>query len=545
MALSVSYHSIREQMVSLSVELEDRSRICQVLEEKIKSERSKLSRVESVVEGEFMSKIKSLREENRHELSDMKKQTEHVMGQKKSRIEKCRALVEQVKLQDKSAAEARKSIIDRVNAQLADEKNAFRLGQEERRRKMLEERRHQFKESTARAMAPEFKRIEQNSERELMELEKEFFDREKETRSRMQQRLESALADETKSLRDEHHRLARESHRAILKEIDEAEQEHRRFIDALREDMEQELSARRQATREKNNVEMSSAQEQSQQGHEASQKRLRAMQATHDQEMLDLRRDHEEQVRQMRARADADRRSMEDAIRENEGPRTQVHEEEINNAAKQERDEHIQKIIRTLQSDAIRAERAAKAEFDKEMTRMEQGVEDESAGVSARLEVTRRRLRDVIETRNEIEDEVKSYKMENSKRKLKHSFEEEISVYERGIATHRQRIRDLGLVHQASIQDDGSSLRKDIDEYKQKAEETTLSMHDAEEESCHAMARLEEQHHLDLENLERKVKADITSKDEDINVLRDAVHTEKVRAKKLKKLLQQYEEEQP
>ena len=85
-----------------------------------------------------------------------------------------------------------------------------------------------------------------------------------------------------------------------------------------------------------------------------------------------------------------------------------------------------------------------------------------------------------------------------------------------------------------------AAIREAVEDYKQKVEDTALSTQDSEDDGKREMARLQEQHDIDLENLERRVKMDVGARDEEINVLRDAVHTEKIRAKKLRKLLQQY-----
>ena len=146
--------------------------------------------------------------------------------------------------------------------------------------------------------------------------------------------------------------------------------------------------------------------------------------------------------------------------------------------------------------------------------------------------------------RDTFENELESLLSRSAQRKPLHEYENDISVYEKGTATHRLRIRDAQMAHEASIQDSGRSIKDSTDEYKQKYEDTTLDMQDGEEAAKRDMSRIEEQHDLDLENLERRVKLDVSTKDAEINVLRDAVHTEKVRSKKLKKLLQQYDDEQ-
>jgi hypothetical protein len=67
-----NYQSIREQLVSLQVDLDDKQKICQVLDQKVKQERAKLGRVEEETNEEYqqvleryvtMTILKRVREE--------------------------------------------------------------------------------------------------------------------------------------------------------------------------------------------------------------------------------------------------------------------------------------------------------------------------------------------------------------------------------------------------------------------------------------------------------------------------------------------------
>lgn len=67
-----NYQSIREQLVSLQVDLDDKQKICQVLDQKVKQERAKLGRVEEETNEEYqqvleryvtMAILKRVREE--------------------------------------------------------------------------------------------------------------------------------------------------------------------------------------------------------------------------------------------------------------------------------------------------------------------------------------------------------------------------------------------------------------------------------------------------------------------------------------------------
>mmetsp|Transcript_7050 Transcript_7050/g.11807 ORF Transcript_7050/g.11807 Transcript_7050/m.11807 type:complete len:80 (+) Transcript_7050:141-380(+) len=59
-----TYQSIREQLVTLSVEIDDRSKFCLALEDKVDDERAALTRLEDDIKQDFSQRIES--EINRH-----------------------------------------------------------------------------------------------------------------------------------------------------------------------------------------------------------------------------------------------------------------------------------------------------------------------------------------------------------------------------------------------------------------------------------------------------------------------------------------------
>jgi hypothetical protein len=54
MAANVSYQRIREQLINLSVDLEDKSKLCQILEQKTRDERKTLGLIEAKCEEKFL-----------------------------------------------------------------------------------------------------------------------------------------------------------------------------------------------------------------------------------------------------------------------------------------------------------------------------------------------------------------------------------------------------------------------------------------------------------------------------------------------------------
>lgn len=56
-----TYQQIREQLINLSVDLEDKSKVCKILEQKVRGERDQLGLIESRYEEKYQLIIKVIR----------------------------------------------------------------------------------------------------------------------------------------------------------------------------------------------------------------------------------------------------------------------------------------------------------------------------------------------------------------------------------------------------------------------------------------------------------------------------------------------------
>ena len=56
-----TYQQIREQLINLSVDLEDKSKVCKILEQKVRDERNQLGLIDSRYEEKYQLVIKVIR----------------------------------------------------------------------------------------------------------------------------------------------------------------------------------------------------------------------------------------------------------------------------------------------------------------------------------------------------------------------------------------------------------------------------------------------------------------------------------------------------
>jgi len=73
-----SYQNIREQFIALQVDLDDKNKICNVLEHKIQVERSLLSRIESDAAEEYQAILESDLQTNQFEMERLRESSNAV-----------------------------------------------------------------------------------------------------------------------------------------------------------------------------------------------------------------------------------------------------------------------------------------------------------------------------------------------------------------------------------------------------------------------------------------------------------------------------------
>ncbi len=73
-----SYQNIREQFIALQVDLDDKNKICSVLEHKIQVERSLLSRIESDAATEYQAILESELQTNQFEMERLRESSNAV-----------------------------------------------------------------------------------------------------------------------------------------------------------------------------------------------------------------------------------------------------------------------------------------------------------------------------------------------------------------------------------------------------------------------------------------------------------------------------------
>ena len=160
------YQNVRETLVALEVDLDDKKKICAHLEGKIAQERAKLSTVEADLAMDYEGVLDKEVSEAQRELERLGSLSSTLMNEKKEFQKLCQVLVDSIREEERDiAAEGRR--MNEGAESLRSGEEGFRARHPERLQKFLASKAVE-EESTGKALQPEFTRLQQMHERKWL-----------------------------------------------------------------------------------------------------------------------------------------------------------------------------------------------------------------------------------------------------------------------------------------------------------------------------------------------------------------------------------------
>jgi len=543
------YQHIREQLISLNVDLEDRNKICRVLENKIAVERSRLSRIEAAFADEYSGVIEADLHEHQVESERLQVLSNKLVVEKKGLMEACKALVDAIKESDLNVAAEGRRMRREADEVEEMERKSFRSSHEDRLQRFLAQKASEHKESTGKALRPEFARLQQMHEREMADADSRTKAEERRLQESAQARLEELVREEKEAFEEENKRMTKAIQDTISMELHASDVEHRARIKALQNDLERDLDRYKHVLSTKAEKERSAGQAEVRQAQEACQKRLQELRARHVSEMALLLRDHDDQTKAIKKQAEQSRTALEQQLREESGKVANASKvvlgskqgddevEVFRKEAESVRDKRLQSEIRQLQAETVRLERGWKSKAEEEKNHvLESRSREEKESLRRQRHLTEQ-ISELAVTREQLSQSVRllNDKCEREAFELAEG-QKEIEVYEDGIAAHRVRIRDLQNMHSSRARDDEIACVKRMETLRLRIARLQEVFANKNAQLDKDLSQLDAAHIEEMERLDRQVKEDVARKDDDLDLLRDAVQTEKVKSARLEAL---------
>lgn len=606
-----SYQGVRELCVALQVDLDDKAKVLAVLEQKAQAERAQLGRIEADFADEYQNALDKEVREHQAEMERLRGLSARLMSDKKELMEACKAHMEAIKADEARVAAEGQRLSREADEVLEMERKTYRACHEERLQRYLAAKAGEQRELTGRALQPELARLQLLHERELSDVETNAKTEERRMREASQARLETLIREEQEALAEDTRGTARSRGDAVLAELDASEREQRLRFNAYRADLERDLDKYTAALAAKTDKERKAGQAELRRAQEACHSRLQEMRARHLGELSAVLKDQDEQMRELRRDAEQARAALERRIRGETNdadttssscpPSSSAADSPVRREAELQRDRRIQSEIRSLQAESVRLERGWKAKAEEERAEVVDARNREEKESTKRQRRLTEQVAELVVTREALSQDVRilSDKVQTLTTELLEG-RREVETYERGIAAHRLRLRDLESMHAARGRDDEVAAGRQREAALAKLEQRQRQHDGREKTLLEELAALEARHVAEMESLDRQVgfsssrffcvglthvsrqnlspphpsalyaspslpsfttslllvlfslfpssvqvKDSLAQKDEDLELLRDAVHTEKVRVARLEKLLKAGEAKRP
>lgn len=551
------YQNLRETLVALEVDLDDKKKICAHLERKIAQERSKLSTVEADLSADYEELMDSEVSGTQRELEQLRSVSSSLVNEKKEFVKLCQVLVDSIREEERDiAAEGRRLNREALEA-LDLEKKAFRASHPERLQKFLGSKAQEEKENTEKALQPEFTRLQQMHEREMAEAEHQAKAEERRMREEYQNKLEDLIREEREVHEERQKSVQRNRQQAVSAELEAGEREHRMRVLTAQSDAEKDLNKFKQQLAGKGDKERREGQVEVLTAQENFQQRVHELRARHMSDIAALMKDHDEQVQAVRERAKTSREKAEARLKEDKlganvaswdadereegGPDdddNDIFTEKMREEAHKDRDRRLQSEIRSLQAESVRLERSWKARAAEEKRYVTESRDKEEKEGARRQRQLNEDSAELMSLREQLAQD--AHRAQESLTQVASELQEsrkEIDVYEGGIGAHRSRIKDMESLSSSRLRDDESSNHSRIEAVRARVERIKGQIASKKAATERELAEMEAHHIKEMEALDKQVKAEVVRKDEDLDLLRDAVHSEKVKIARLEKLV--------
>ena len=514
-AAAATYQGIREQLIALQVDVDDKSKVCEVLEQKVRVERSLLSRVEGELTEDYQATLEKEMRDHQMEMERLRTLSSRFMQEKRELMETCKIQLDAVKDDDASVQELARRLNREADESLELERKAYRASHEERLQKFLASKASDHRELTGKALQPEFARLQLMHERELSDVETNAKAEERRLREMMQSRLESLIRDEKNSFLDEQRSVGRSRGDAVVAELQAAEREHRMRMQSLQGDLEKDFERYVAALNAKTDKERKAGQLEIRKAQEACHARMQEIRARHLSEIQALLRDHDDQVKEIRRDAEYALKKLERKLRDEDGQgggsnaaSSENHlDDQVRRDATAQRDKRIQSEIRTLQAESVRLERAWKAKAEEERSDISEARNREEKESTKRQRNFTEQISELAVTRESLAQDVRIL----NEKVLVLSSEllegrREIEVYENGVSAHRLRLKDLEGTHSSRQRDEEVSNERTLENLRARLDKLNDLHRNREKMLEQELNHLESAHVSEMEKLDQQVR---------------------------------------
>jgi hypothetical protein len=525
------------------------------------------------------------------------------MKQKSDFIKSCKDLMEMIQEADRDMQADIRSVFREGEEIIESERRTFKQGYDERLAKFMAQKAQQYRESTNRAMDPEFKRLQTLHEHDMTRLRLDLENEERRLQDSIKQRLESLKEEEKKATKEEIRFILKAIQDKCAKELEDLAQEFKQKSRTIRVEYDRQLDRHQRQLKDKLARMRKDCHQELDDVHHQGQERLLSMKQKHIEMMQKMAKDHEQKIRLLRRDADDEKFRLEQQFyqpqqsqssekvsgngkaspeRQTKRPLyrpvagfdddddmdavvspsrrkqsnakdvttarnasiTPVQREELSRIREEQetnRDQQLQSLIRSLEIETMKLEREWKQRIEKEEMKISELTSKEHEQLSRRLRQINDETADFVVEREQLHRALQDEKQKEEQYQSEiQQLRKEIVVYEDGIAAQRSRLQEKTQQHQLALRGLQLEYTPQFRDVQHQIDQLQNQMTVYAQRWEDDQQLLESEHAGTLAGLDRQVKEDVSQLDVEIMQLKEELEEEKVKQQRFQVHLARY-----
>nr|CAD7397161.1 unnamed protein product [Timema cristinae] len=404
--LQMSVVDLSHEVLTLRLQLEERTSSISVLQEALTQQRELTLRNTQNTDKELKGRLKEQKQHLEAIIGRHQKFIDQLIADKKVLSEKCESLVRELKGSEDRHATNMRAIEERHSIELHQAKEMHAAAEKLRRERWIDSKTQKIKEMTVKGLEPELQRMNTRHQQELSELrtlhKQELEEIEMRATRRATAQLEQLTAEREEVLTRERNSLKQRFEKQLCEEESRYQEERRRLLadvqrekDRLSEEMERVKQEGEEA--KKNLV-------------RDSQRNLERVKSEFKEALDAANRRHQNELKLAKETYDADQEAWMYNYKKHQTAALIEKETELREQMKRERDREIELVIERLETEAVKFRTELEQAADNRLGRLKEKYECEMK----ELEVLEQQLKNkYTETKSQLmerEDTILSLK---------------------------------------------------------------------------------------------------------------------------------------
>nr|CAD7432504.1 unnamed protein product [Timema monikensis] len=393
--LQMSVVDLSHEVLTLRLQLEERTSSISVLQEALTQQRELTLRNTQNTDKELKGRLKEQKQHLEAIIGRHQKFIDQLIADKKVLSEKCESLVRELKGSEDRHATNMRAIEERHSIELHQAKEMHAAAEKLRRERWIDSKTQKIKEMTVKGLEPELQRMNTRHQQELSELrtlhKQELEEIEMRATRRATAQLEQLTAEREEVLTRERNSLKQRFEKQLCEEESRYQEERRRLLadvqrekDRLSEEMERVKQEGEEA--KKNLV-------------RDSQRNLERVKSEFKEALDAANRRHQNELKLAKETYDADQEAWMYNYKKHQTAALIEKETELREQMKRERDREIELVIERLETEAVKFRTELEQAADNRLGRLKEKYECEMK----ELEVLEQQLKNkYTETKSQL-----------------------------------------------------------------------------------------------------------------------------------------------